>query len=429
MKNSGIEITCDVAVIGGGPAGMMAAGRAAHLGADVVLLEKNRLPGRKLLITGKGRCNITNADEDPGSFLEVFGVKKRYLHSLLHAFGVEDALDFFTARGVPLKVERGGRVFPESDRANDVLSALEGYMAEGGVRVMTRFDVRSVSPRDGRIEAIHGDAGTVAAGSYILATGGKSYPATGSTGAGYELAASLGHTVITPRPSLVPVILDAPWTGEVEGLSLRNVGVKLLRGDRVVASGFGEALFTSRGMSGPVVLDLSRAIGALSLEGLDLSIDLKPALDMKTLDARVRRDLGENGTRLFKNSLGGLFPASLVPVMVRLSGVAPDKKAGEITREERKSLCVIMKDLRAPVTGLEGFERAIVTAGGISLDEVDMRSLRSRLVENLFFAGEILDIDGPTGGFNLQLCWTTGYCAGSASAGDLSRGEANRGKK
>lgn len=428
MKTAGREITCDVAVIGGGPAGMMAAGTAAHHGADVVLLEKNRRPGKKLLITGKGRCNITNADEDPGSFLEAFGLKKRYLHSLLHSFGVGDTTDFFTGRGVALKVERGGRVFPESDRAGDVLTALEGYMAEGGVRVMTRFDIRSLVKRGGRIESIEGDTGAVAAQNYILATGGKSYPATGSTGAGYKLAASLGHTVVPPRPSLVPVLLDAPWPGEVEGLSLRNVEVTLMREGRVVAGEFGEALFTARGMSGPVVLDLSRTIGTLPREGLELSINLKPALDMKTLDARVRRDLGENATRLLKNSLGGLLPASLIPVILRLSGVEPEKKAGEVTREERKSLCALLKDLRAPVAGLEGFDRAIVTAGGVSLDEVDMRSMRSRLIENLFFAGEILDIDGPTGGFNLQLCWSTGYCAGSTAAAGLSRHVGNRGK-
>jgi predicted Rossmann fold flavoprotein len=301
-------------------------------------------------------------------------------------------------------------------------------MADGGARVMTRFGIRSFSRKGDRIEAIDSGAGTVSARSYILATGGKSYPATGSTGGGYELAASLGHTVITPRPSLVPVILDASWPGEVEGLSLRNVEVKLLRGGRVIAAEFGEALFTDRGMSGPVVLDLSRTIGALPGEGLELSIDLKPALDEKTLDARVRRDLDENAPRLFKNSLGGLLPASLVPVIVRLSGVAPEKKSGEVNREERRSLCALMKGLRAPVAGLEGFDRAIVTAGGISLDEVDMRSMRSRLIENLFFAGEILDIDGPTGGFNLQLYWSTGYCAGSAAAGDCARTEVNREK-
>ncbi len=417
MDHSGTNITCDVAVIGGGPAGMMAAGTAARFGADVVLLEKNGRPGKKLLLTGKGRCNITSADDDPRSFLGRFGSQGRYLHSVLHSFGVEDTIEFFTARGLPLKVERGGRVFPESDLASDVLETLEGYMAEHGVRVVTRFNIRSVTKKDDMIDAVSGERGSVSARRYILCTGGMSYPGTGSTGDGYGFASSLGHTVVTPRPSLVPVVLSERWPGEAEGLSLKNVTVRLIRDGKVVAEEFGEALFTSRGMSGPVILDLSRTIGSLPPEGLELSIDLKPALDMKALDARILRDFSGGTSRLFKNGLGRLLPASLIPIIVRLSGVAPDSKVAHITRDERKRLCSLLKDLRAHVSGLEGFERAVITAGGVSLDEVDMRSMRSRLIENLYFAGEILDIDGPTGGFNLQICWSTGYCAGTSAGG------------
>ena len=411
-----IEITtCDVAVIGGGPAGMMAAGTAAANGADTVLVEKNNRPGRKLLITGKGRCNITNADRDPRSFLAHFGKKGRYLHSALAAFGVEDAIAFFTERGVPVKVERGDRVFPESDRAGDVLAALREFMKKEGARVMSGRDITALEAEGGRILRATGPGVTVEAKRYILCTGGMSYPATGSTGAGYDMARSLGHTIAQPRPSLVPVLVKERWVREVEGLSLRNVSVALYHDGKKAGEEFGEALFTDSGMSGPVILDLSRVIGGLAGGKTELAVDLKPALDHATLEARVMRDFGANPTRLFKNSLGALLPASLIPVMVRLSGVDPDKTVSHITREERKALVRVLKEVRLEVSGLDGFDKAIVTAGGVSLDEIDTRTMRSRIVENLYFAGEIIDIDGPTGGFNLQICWSTGHCAGKAA--------------
>ena len=405
-------ITCDVAVIGGGPAGMMAAGTAAANGADTVLVEKNNRPGRKLLITGKGRCNITNADRDPRSFLAHFGKKGRYLHSALAAFGVEDAIAFFTERGVPVKVERGDRVFPESDRAGDVLAALREFMKKEGVRVASGHDIATLEAEEGRILRAAGPDATVEAKRYILCTGGMSYPATGSTGVGYGLARSLGHTIVQPRPSLVPILVKERWVREVEGLSLRNVSVALYHDGKKAGEEFGEALFTDCGMSGPVILDLSRIIGGMTGGRTELAVDLKPALDHKTLEARVMRDFNAAPTRLFKNSLGALLPASLIPVIVRLSGVDPDKTVSHITRGERKSLVRVLKEVRMEVTGLDGFDKAIVTAGGVSLDEIDTRTMRSRIVENLYFAGEIIDIDGPTGGFNLQICWSTGYCAG-----------------
>ncbi len=413
-------LTCDIAVIGGGPAGMMAAGTAAATGADVLLVEKNRRPGRKLLITGKGRCNITNAAPDARSFLGPFEKKGRCLHSLLHAFSIEDAIGFFTTRGLPVKVERGNRVFPESDRAADVLRVLQDYMKENGVRVRAECDIREVVRGNNHIERIASEKCVIEAKQYILCTGGLSYPATGSTGAGLGFSRDLGHAVVKPRPSLVPVILREKWAGELEGLSLRNVSVRLVRGEKTIAEEFGEALFTSNGMSGPVVIDLSRTIGGMLPERLELSIDLKPALDHRALDERVRRDFGENPTRLYKNSLGRLLPASLIPVIVRLSGLDPQKTVSHITREERKRLVSLLKDLRATVAGIEGFDKAIITAGGVSLDEIDMRTMRSRIIDNLYFAGEIIDIDGPTGGYNLQVCWSTGYCAGMAAAAALS---------
>ncbi len=416
MQPTADTITCDIAVIGGGPAGMMAAGTAAAHGADVVLIEKNRRPGRKLLLTGKGRCNITNAAPDIRGFLEQFGKKGKYLHSLLHAFSVEDTISFFTGRGLAIKIERGNRVFPESDSAADVLRVLQEYMKEHGVRIHSGREILGMVRDNNHIASITSNEGAIKARQYVLCTGGLSYPATGSTGAGLDFSRDLGHTVVEPRPSLVPVILREKWIGELEGLSLRNVSVCLIHDGKTIAEEFGEALFTSRGMSGPVIIDLSKAIGGLLPARLEFSIDLKPALNRKALDERVRRDFSDNPTRLFKNSLGRLLPASLIPVIVRLSGLDPQKSVSHITREERNGLVSLLKDLRATITGIEGFDKAIITAGGVSLDEIDMRTMRSRVIENLYFAGEIIDIDGPTGGYNLQVCWSTGYCAGLAAA-------------
>ena len=416
------KITCDIAVIGGGPAGMMAAGTAASLGADVILFEKNSRPGKKLLITGKGRCNITNADPNPRSFLDHFGKQGKYLYSVLNSFGTEDAINFFNERGLPMKVERGNRVFPESDSAPDVLEVLIDYVKKNGGRIKTGFDIKNLARDNSRITGITSDGYSIEAENYILCTGGKSYPGTGSTGAGYDFARRTGHTVIEPRPSLVPVILAEKWCGEVEGLSLRNVSVSLIQNEKKIADEFGEALFTSNGMSGPVIIDLSRKIkDLLPPARLEISIDLKPALEHKTLDGRIQRDFAEYPTRQFKNSLGKLLPASMIPVIIRLSGIDPQKTVSHLTRDERKNIVNLLKDLRVHVKGIGGFEHAIITAGGVSLDEIDMRTMRSRLIENLFFAGEVIDIDGPTGGFNLQVCWSTGYCAGRSAAEGIEK--------
>jgi predicted Rossmann fold flavoprotein len=400
---------------------MMAAGTAAENGADVVLIEKNGRPGRKLLLTGKGRCNITNADYSPRSFLDRFGKNGRYLNSVVHSFGVEAAMDFFAGRGLPLKIERGNRVFPESDRAADVLRVLRDYLAEHKCRIITGCEIREIACEGNNIEAVRADDCAVLAKQYILCTGGLSYPATGSDGAGLKFAREMGHTVVRPRPSLVPVILKEKWTGELEGLSLRNVSVTLIHNGKSAHSEFGEALFTSNGMSGPVIIDLSKKIGELLPARLELSIDLKPALDFKVLDERIRRDFSSNPTRQFKNSLGRLLPASLIPVIVRMSGIEEGKSVSHLTRDERKRLVQLLKGLRANVSGLEGFDKAIITAGGVSLDEIDMRTMCSRIVGNLFFAGEVIDIDGPTGGYNLQVCWSTGRAAGMACVAALNK--------
>jgi hypothetical protein len=403
---------------------MMAAGTAAFLGADVVLFEKNNRLGKKLLITGKGRCNITNADPDPRSFLDHFGKKGKYLYSALHSFGTEDAMNFFTERGLPVKVERGNRVFPESDSASDVLSVLIDYVRKNSGRIKSGCEIRRVIRDDNRITAITSDEYTIEAGNYILCTGGKSYPGTGSTGTGFDFAREIHHTVIEPRPSLVPVILAEDWPGEIEGLSLKNVSVSLIQNNKKIADEFGEALFTSNGMSGPIIIDLSRKIRDLLPDKIEISIDLKPALEHQTLDGRIQRDFAEYPTRHFKNSLGKLLPASIIPVIVRLSGIDPQKTVSHLTRDERKNIVNLLKDLRAHVKGIGGFDNAIITSGGVSLDEIDMRTMRSRLVDNLFFAGEIIDIDGPTGGFNLQVCWSTGFCAGRSAAEGFEKNNA-----
>ena len=414
------NIQYDVAVIGGGPAGMMAAGTAAMHGARVILIEKNKMLGRKLLITGKGRCNITNADTSPGSFLERFGKKGDYFFSILHGFSVEDTISFFTERGMPVKTERGGRVFPESDRAGDVLAVLQKFLREHGVTVQTNCRIQKIECEGNRISAVQTQDGIITARNFILCTGGLSYPATGSTGDGLAFARVLGHSIIEPRPSLVPIILEEKWAGELEGLSLKNVAISIFHENKKISEEFGEALFTANGMSGPIILDLSKKIGEILPGQITLSIDFKPALDNKILNERIQRDFRGNPNRMFRNSLDRLLPSSLVPVIVRLSGIDPDKKVNSVTREERKKLVNLLKDLRAHVAGLEGFDKAIITAGGISLDGIDLRTMRSKVTDNLFFAGEIIDIDGPSGGYNLQICWSTGYCAGKAASEHVS---------
>lgn len=410
------EYEFDVAVIGAGPAGLMAAGTAAREGASVVLIEKNARPGRKLLITGKGRCNITSDIFDTRDFLSNFGAKGKYFFSALHAFSVEDTVAFFEELGVPIKIERGNRIFPASDRAMDVCDALVRFCENAGVTLHTGSPVTRIDHDRSRITAIATGDRTVTARNYILCTGGLSYPATGSTGDGYRFARELGHRVIGTRPALVALTVSEPWVGRLEGLALKNVTATLQLPQGKKFERFGEALFTARGMSGPVILDLSRELAGAPSGECTLTIDLKPALDLEALDARLLRDFGQQPNRQFKNGLGELLPSSLVPVVVELSGIDPAKKLNSVTRSERRALAALVKNLQMTVTGTEGYAQAIITAGGVSLDEIDMRTMRSRIVENLFFAGELIDIDGPTGGFNLQICWSTGYCAGMAAA-------------
>ncbi len=395
---------------------MMAAGRAAQCGARVALLEKNHSLGQKLLLTGKGRCNITNAEYDQRKFIAQFGVQGKFLYPALHAFGVQDTIQFFEQRGLPTKLERGNRIFPVSDKAADVRQVLMSFLAETGVSIIKPAAVKNLIKTGRRIDKLEFSQTEMRAVSYIVCSGGLSYPATGSQGAGLRWAERLGHTLTTPEPALVPLIIEEPWVKELQGLSLKNVQISVYQANRKKDERFGEALFTHQGMSGPIILDMSKNIGKLLNGAVYLHIDLKPALEYSALDARLQRDLRENSSKLFKNSLHKLLPKKLIPVIIRLSGVDPGKKAGDITREERRRLLHLLKQLQLQVRGLAGFEKAIITAGGISLSEINPQTLRSKLIDNLYFAGEILDIDGPTGGYNLQLCWSTGYLAGENAA-------------
>ncbi len=409
----------DIAVIGGGPAGMMAAGCAAQSGARVALIEKNRQLGNKLLLTGKGRCNITHAENDLRRLAEPFGTKGKFLYSAFSCFGVEEVINFFHKRGLKTKVERGNRIFPVSDSAADVRQVLIDYLHKTQVKILNNTTVISMTKTGRIIDSLNLDQTTIKFDKIIVCTGGLSYPETGSSGDGFNWAKNLGHTVIPQKPSLVPIIVREAWVKDLQGLSLKNVRVNLYQNNKKLDDRFGETLFTHQGMSGPIILDMSKHIGQLLPGEIYLYIDFKPALEHKVLDARIQRDLHENRTKMIKNSLNRLLPKKLIPVMIKLSNIDPDKKAGDITREERKKLLGLLKHFPLRVRGLAGYEKAIVTAGGISLKEIDPQTMQSKIIDNLYFAGEILDLDGPTGGYNLQLCWSTGYLAGQSAAAGI----------
>ena len=395
----------------------MAAGRAGELGAKVLLLEKNKFLGRKLLITGKGRGNITRAEFDVKELLKKYGREGDFLLHALSIFGPKEIVDFFEKRGLRMKVERGKRIFPKTDSAKDVLDILTGYLAENKVEIMTNSEVKEIIANQNRISKIVFKNGKdISAKNYIIATGGKAFPGTGSTGSGYLWAEKLGHIVAKLRPALVSIKIKEDWPKKLQGLSLKNVELTVLRDGKKRDSRFGELLFTHFGLSGPIVLDLSGHIGELQEKGeVKLILDLKPALDGQDLDKRIQSDFIKYNNKFFKNSLNDLLPQKLIPVIMELSGIDPLKKVNVITKEERSRLAKIFKNLEMTVFSLLGFESAIVTAGGVSLREIDSKTMRSKLIENLFFAGEIMNLHGPTGGYNLQVCWSSGYLAGQSA--------------
>lgn len=402
-----------IVVIGGGAGGMMAAICAARKGAHVTLLDPNERLGKKVNITGKGRCNVTNHCDVKTVLANIPG-DGRFLYSALNRLGPQDTMALFESLGVPLKTERGNRVFPVSDRSHDVANALERAYAHAGGRVV-HAAATDILTHDGAVSAVVTTEGTIDCDAAVICTGGLSYPLTGSTGDGYRLARQLGHTVTPTRPSLVPLESDDPWCAEMQGFSLRNVTLTVYdEQNKVIYSDLGEMLFTHFGVSGPLVLSASAHMRDFSQHKYRLSIDLKPALDEKKLDARILRDFQKYANRDFKNALYDLAGHAMIPVLVRLSGIPEDTKVNAITREQRHKLVELFKHFPVSVTGTRPIDEAIITSGGVSLKEVNPRTMGSKLVPGLYFAGEVLDLDAYTGGFNLQIAWSTGYVAGSA---------------
>lgn len=402
-----------VIVVGAGAAGLMAAGRAAEKGHEVHLYEKNNRIGKKLLITGKGRCNVTN-DSDVEGLLENIPGNPYFLYSAFYQLDSTALQEFFRGLGLELKVERGRRVFPVSDRSLDVVLALEKYVKQNHVRLHLESPVEEILIADGRAAGIRLQNGREErADGVIVCTGGLSYPATGSTGDGYRFAKAAGHHVTKLYPSLVPLKTAEEWSHALMGLSLRNIEITIKDGKgKKVYRDFGELLFTHFGVSGPVILSASRHILLTIEQGYRLYIDLKPAMDEKKLDARLLRDFAKYANRNFANALDDLLPQRLIPVLVELSGIDPAKKVNGITKEERKRLASLLKALPLTITGTTGYNEAVVTCGGVEVDEIDPSTMESRLVKGLHFAGEVLDVDAYTGGFNLQIAFSTGYTAG-----------------
>lgn len=408
-----------IAIIGGGAAGLMAAVGALEKGIVPVIFEKNKKLGLKMLITGKGRCNLTNNLEVP-DFVENFPGNGAFLYSSLYNFSNYHLIDFLAELNVPTKIERGGRYFPKSDKAEDVVNALTAYIIKKGAQIKYNTKVEHLLISKGRLLGLRAAGNFHKYNSIIIATGGLSYPKTGSTGDGYDLAKEAGHTIIEPFPSLVPLKTKEKWVGQVQGLTLKNVKVSAYLYEKELESGFGEMLFTHFGVSGPIILSLSRTIvQTLKTKGgsIKLRINLKPALDALQLDARLQRVFSESSKKQFKNSLDTLFPKSLIEPMISLSGIDPHKPAHQISKNERTSLVKLIQNLELTVTGFCSYDEAIVTAGGVNVKEVEPSTMESKILKGLFFAGEILDIDGYTGGYNLQAAFSTGYLAGQ-SAGE-----------
>ncbi len=403
-----------IIVIGGGAAGMIAAGRAAQRGHDVHLYEKNDRLGKKILITGKGRCNLTN-DTDIDGLLENIPGNPYFLYSAFYTLDSRGVQDFFSELGLQTKVERGNRVFPVSDKAGDVVSALEIYLQKNHVHVHLSCPVEKIMEKDGKVSGVRMQNGKeISADGVILCTGGLSYPGTGSTGDGYKMAKAAGHKVTKLYPSLVPLRTREKWCKDLMGLSLKNTAIVIKdKKNKVVYKDFGEMLFTHFGVSGPMILSASRhLVEQLEKEEYTLWLDLKPAMDEKTLDARVLRDFEKYANKDFKNALDDLLPQKIIPILWELSQISPEKKVHAITREERKRLVQLLKNLPIHILGATGYHEAVITCGGIHVDEVNPSNMESKYIENLHFAGEILDVDGYTGGFNLQIAFSTGYTAG-----------------
>jgi predicted Rossmann fold flavoprotein len=407
----------DVVVIGGGPAGMMAAGRAAERGASVLLLEKNPNVGKKLLITGGGRCNVTNAELDTRTFLEKYGKSNQYLFSAFSQWSVQETLYFFHARGMETKIEDNNRVFPVSDSAQSVWDVLVAYINEGNVTLRTNSEVTGFISEEENITGVKlKDNTVIQAHSYVLTTGGKSRPETGSTGEGFLWLETLGHNIAESDSSLVPIALNEKWISRLAGISLEEVKVSVYQNEKRLISKNGKILFTHVGLSGPTILNMSKEIGELlENDEVTISLDLFPAQDHGTLNFELQQLFLEHSNKQLKNALSTLLPSALTSVIISSMNISAETECNSVTRDARMELIHLLKNLKMSVQGLLGTDKAIVTSGGVSLDEVDFKTMSSRLFKNLYLAGDILDIDRPSGGFSLQLCWTTGYVAGNST--------------
>lgn len=408
-----------VIVIGGGAAGLMAAVSAAEHGAQVTVLEKMPAVGRKLLITGKGRCNVTNICDIP-TFIKNMPGNGSFLYSAFNAYDNHELMEFLAQNGVATKVERGGRVFPESDKAIDVINAFLFAARKLNVTVVTGEPVKRIVTEDGIVTAVlTKNNKTYPADAVIVATGGASYPGTGSSGDGYVMAEQIGHTIIPLKPSLVPLEVEEEWVKELQGLSLKNVTATVLQGEKKVSDEFGEMLFTHYGLTGPIILSLSQDVSALFGKGATevyIEINLKPALTAEVLDKRIQRDFDKFKRKQLKNALGELLPAKMIPVVIDLAFLDPDKAVHQITKEERQRLLTTITKLTFTISGTRSIAEAIVTAGGVSTKEINPKTMESKLIRNLYFAGEVIDVDGYTGGYNLQAAFSTGYVAGQNAA-------------
>lgn len=398
-----------IGVIGGGPAGIIAAGTAGSLGKDVILIEKNERLGKKLFITGKGRCNITNASS-MDLFFENIITNKNFLYSSLYSFTNEDIVKLLKENGLSVKVERGNRVFPESDKSSDVIKALTRFLEKNKVDYRLNSNVIDLYFDKNKF-VVKTDKDVFLFDKLILTTGGKSYPTTGSTGDGYKFAKKFGHTIVDLKPSLVPLEIDAPWVKDLQGLSLKNVRLKAYNGKKIIHEEFGDIIFTHYGISGPIVLSMSNHINK-KYKDISLGIDLKPALDNEKLDNRILRDFELYNNKQLKNALNDLLPQKTIPWIVEYSNIDPEKKVNQITKNERNNLVNVIKNFGMHFKDFRPIEEAIITSGGISVKEVDPSTMESKIIPNLYFAGEILDVDALTGGYNLQIAYSTGYIAG-----------------
>lgn len=405
-----------VIVIGAGAAGLMASGVAAERGKEVLLIEKNDKPARKVMITGKGRCNVTNNCNLINDLIANVPTNGRFMYSAFSRFMPSDTIDFFEDMGVPLKVERGDRVFPESDKASDIVDALNRFSQDADVKRI-KGTVKGLIIEDGSVKGVTLENGeSFFSDKVIIATGGASYPLTGSTGDGYKLAEQAGHSVVDIKPSLVPLVCHEGFCSDLQGLSLRNVEITVFDTEayKEIYKDFGEMLFTHFGVSGPLILSASSHMKDIRERKYEIHIDLKPALTYEQLDKRIRRDFLENSNKNFINALDALLPKKLVPVIVRLSGIKPSTKVNQITKEMRAKLVNILKDLKVTVLRFRPIEEAIITSGGVSTKEIDPKTMESKLCKGLYFAGEVIDVDAYTGGFNLQIAFSTGRLAGES---------------